>query len=239
MLRLRIGVPQQGSRHAEPEEDDGIGEVGVDQRRGRHVMGPRLNVSGVLSVMVLAAGCTGPDADHTVDGSPTPRSAATSSWPVAFGNRNVSLGCSDAVGVPPGETIDEVPFRGFPTTDSEPPLVQDVLGFRLPPGMHWFFRKNPLSMRKGAGDFTLSVSGSSQALLWVPAGVWTTQGSRPDLTTWAASSLTLHSCPDRAAMFLGGILAEDLHTCLQLTMRRAGHPEQTVHQRLDGSPCTE
>lgn len=220
-------------------EDDDIREVVDEQRRCRNAMGPRLSIGGALAVMVVAAGCTGRAPDQTVEGSPTPRSAATSVKPTAFGNRNVSLGCSDSIGVRPGEAIDEVPFRGLATTDTEPPLAQDMLGFELPSGMHWYFRKNPLSMRKGAVDFTLSVSGSSQALAWVPAGVWTTQGKRPDLRTWAASSLTLHSCPDRPASFLGGILAEDLHSCLELTMRQAGHPEQTVHQRLDGSSCTE
>ena len=210
-----------------------------EQQRCRSAVGRQLSIGSALVVMVLAAGCTGRATDHTLDGSPTPHSAATSVKPTAFGKRNVSMSCSDSIGAQPGETIDEVPFRRLATTGTEPPLAQDVLGFKLPSGMHWYFRKNPLSIRQRAADFTLSVSGSSQALAWVPASVWTTQGKRPDLTTWAASSLTLHSCPDRAALFLGGILAENQRTCLRLTIRQAGRPEQTIHQRLDGSPCTE
>jgi hypothetical protein len=119
--------------------------------------------------------------------------------------------------------------------DTEPPLAEDV-GLRLPAGIHWYFRKLPLAMGTGAADFTVSVSGAGQALAWVPAAVWTT-GVKPDLTAWAASSVTLRSCPDRAALFLGGILAADLNTCLQLTMSRAGQLRRTVGQHLDGSPC--
>jgi hypothetical protein len=101
--------------------------------------------------------------------------------------------------------------------------------------MHWYFRKNPLVMRKGASEFTLTVSGAGQALAWVPAGAWTTGDI--DLNRWSASSLTLHGCPDRAAEFLGGILASDLHTCLHMTMRQPGQPDRTVRQHLDGSAC--
>jgi len=113
-------------------------------------------------------------------------------------------------------------------------LAQDV-GVRQPPGMHWYFRKNPLSVAKGAADFTLTVSGPSQALAWVPAAAWTT--GKVDLTRWSASTLMLHSCADRDALFLGGILAGDLHTCLRMTMRQAGQPERTARQHLDGSAC--
>ncbi|MEO7421246.1 MAG: hypothetical protein ABIU87_02490 [Ornithinibacter sp.] len=196
----------------------------------------RLSIGTVMAVTVLAAGCTDTGPDQTVEGSPV----ATSSTAAAFGSRQVALGCSDSIDVQRGELIDEVPFRRLSTTDAEPPSARDVLGFQLPLGEHWYFRKVPLSVRKGAVDFTLSLSGPAQALSWVPASVWTTQGQRrPDLATWAAQSVTLQSCPDRAAMFLGGILAKDLDTCLHLTMRQAGQPEHTVRQRLDGSRCTE
>jgi hypothetical protein len=120
--------------------------------------------------------------------------------------------------------------------DTAPPLAEDV-GLRLSAGAHWYFRKLPLAMRQGAADFTVSVSGAGQALAWVPAAVWTTSRN-PDLAAWTASSVTLRSCPDRAALFLGGILATDLNTCLHLTMRQAGRPQGTVRQRLDGAPCT-
>lgn len=195
-----------------------------------------------LACAVLTSACSAspePAADRTVNPSPTRAEQATSSNSSPFAKRNVTLSCSESIGVPPGESVDDVPFRGLTAMDNEPPLAEDVLGFDLPSDMPAYFRKNPLVVRKNAADFTVSVSvsDSSQALVWVPAAVWTTQGTRqPELTRWAASSLTLHSCPDRAAMFLGGILA-DLNTCLQLTTRQAGHAERTVRQRLDGSPC--
>lgn len=200
----------------------------------------RLSIGMVMAVTVLAAACTDTRPDQTVDGSSMSDPVATSSTADGLGSRTVALACSDSAGVPRGELVDEVPFRGLSTMGAEPPAARDVLGFQLPLGEHWYFRKVPLSVRKGAVDFTLSVSGPAQALAWVPVGVWTTQGQRrPDLATWAAPSVTLQSCPDRAAMFLGGILAKDPNTCLHLTMRQAGQPEHTVRQRLDGSRCTE
>jgi hypothetical protein len=154
-----------------------------------------------------------------------------------FGTRHVSLGCADSLGVQPGDAVDAIPFEGLTRMSAreEPPRARDV-GLRLPSGMNWFFRKNPLVMRQGAADFTLTASGPSQAFAWVPAGAWTTGDI--DLSRWSASSVTLHSCPDRAAQFLGGILAGDLHTCLRMTMRQAGEPDRTVRQHLDGSPCS-
>lgn len=189
---------------------------------------------GCLAAMSLAAGCsrTAPQAE-----APTPPAAVrTAASPAAFGIAEVSLDCSDSVSPQPGEPVGEIPFEGFPraSVGEEPPLAQDV-GLRLPPGVHWFFRKNPLSVRKGAADFTLTVSGSSQALAWVPATAWTS--GRVDLTRWSALSLTLHSCLDRDALFLGGVLAEHLHTCLRMTMRQADQRERTVRQHLDGSAC--
>lgn len=194
----------------------------------RHV-----SVAGCL-LTILAAGCSGPARQG---GFPSPLAAVTAPGsPAAFGSRSVSLDCSDSISPQPGEAVDDIPFQGFPTAPvgEEPPLAQDV-GLRLPPGMHWYFRKNPLSVRKGAASFSLTVSGPSQALVWVPAATWTT--GTADWTRWAAATLTVHSCPDRDAMFLGGILAEDLHTCLRMTMRQAGQPDRTVRQHLDGSAC--
>lgn len=192
------------------------------------------SIAGCLAVMIIAAGCSGhgPQGDVSFPAA----SLTTAGSTAAFGTRHVSLGCSDSIQPQPGEAVDKIPFEGFPTASPgvEPPLAQDV-GLRLPPGMHWYFRKNPLSVRKSAPDFTLTVSGSSQALAWVPAGAWTT--GKADLTRWSASSLTLHSCPDRDALFLGGILAGDLHTCLRMTMGQPGQPERTVRQHLDGSAC--
>jgi hypothetical protein len=92
-------------------------------------------------------------------------------------------------------------------------------------------------MRESSRDVTVAVSGPGQPLAWVPSSVWTSGGS-PDLGPWAASSVTLHSCPDKTAMFLGGILAADLTTCLLLHVRSTGRAEHTVRQHLDGSPYT-
>jgi hypothetical protein len=138
--------------------------------------------------------------------------------------------------VQPGELVGESPFDGLPplSAHDEPPLARDV-GLRMPVGMDWYFRKSPLSMRPGVADFTLSVSGPWSALAWVPAQAWTT--AEVDLSRWTASSLTLRSCPNRAAQFLGGILARDLHTCLQITMHQAGHPDRTIRRYLDGARC--
>ena len=187
-----------------------------------------------LAMTVLTAGCSEP-APRAGVSSANPSLTTTGSG-AAFGARTISLNCADSISPQPGEAVDEVPFRGLPTSPvgEEPPLAQDV-GVHLPPGMQWYFRKNPLSVAKGAADFTLTVSGPSQALAWVPAAAWTT--GNVDLTRWSASTLTLHSCPDRDALFLGGILAGDLQTCLQMRMRQAGQPERTARQHLDGSAC--
>jgi hypothetical protein len=227
-----------GPRHSVPR----LLWVGILEHvvRGRAAMesdamtrGSRL-MAGCLAAVSLAAGCSG-RAPQTEAPSP-PAAVHTAGSLAAFGTGKISLDCSDSISPQPGEPVGEVPFEGLPMASAgeEPPMAQDV-GLRLPPGLHWFFRKNPLSVRKGAADFTLTVSSPSQALAWVPARSWTS-GS-VDLTRWSAASLTLHSCPDRDALFLGGILAEDLHTCLRMTMRQAAQPERTVRQHLDGSAC--
>jgi hypothetical protein len=55
--------------------------------------------------------------------------------------------------------------------------------------------------------------------------------------SWAASSVTLHSCKDHAASFLGGVLAADPAICLHLDIRPAGRVQRTVRQHLDGTSC--
>jgi hypothetical protein len=141
------------------------------------------------------------------------------------------------MGVPPDQVPAKDPLQVLATkTSSALPRADDV-GIQLPAGLHWYMRKDPLTLPAGATDVTLLVAGAGQALAWVPSAVWTT-GGRLDLGPWAASSVTLRSCPDRAALFLGGVLSADLVTCINLTMRQEGRPERTVHQLLDGSACT-
>jgi hypothetical protein len=196
----------------------------------------RLSIASLTAVIVYGTGCTGPAADRSDDNAPASSQAAVSATPAAFGTRHLSLGCVDAIGAAPGEASNRDPFRVLMAPAASPPPRAEDVGLRLPAGLHWYFRKNPLGMPPGAADVTASLSGAGQALAWVPASVWTSGGS-PDLGPWAASSITLHSCPDRAALFLGGILAADLDTCIQLTVHPAGHPGRTMRQRIDGSPC--
>src|SRR5687767_4401699 len=94
------------------------------------------------------------------------------------------------------------------------------------PGVHWYFGKAPLVLRGGA-QATVSVAGTGQAVAWVPGSVWTA-GVPPDLTRWAVSSVTLQGCPDRPVLFLGGILAADLTTCVVLRVASTRHAEVTV-----------
>src|SRR4051812_28709993 len=87
--------------------------------------------AGCLAVVIFAAGCTehapAPAASHA-------RASATSAEASSFGARQVSLDCSDSLGVPPGQAVGEVPFEGLPVVSAseEPPLARDV-GLHLPP----------------------------------------------------------------------------------------------------------
>lgn len=196
----------------------------------------------LLVAIVVAGGCTG----HAgVDGAAGERSTGaspvvTSTAPDGFGTRHVTLTCADAIAASAADakslTGEDVGFAGLARAEPAPPRAEDA-GLRLPDGLHWYFRKAPLVMRDNSSDVTIAVSGPGQALAWIPSSVWTL-GGRPDLGPWAASSVTLHSCPDKAAMFLGGILAADLTTCLLFHVRSAGRAERTIRQRLDGSACT-
>jgi hypothetical protein len=183
-------------------------------------------VVGLAAVLVCGTGCTATTPHHPPASSPAA---------VAFGTRHVTLGCADSVDATPDQAPREDPFQSLAVGTAPPPRAEDV-GLRLPAGMHWYFRKNPLAVPAGAGDVTASVSGPGQVLAWVPGTVWTA-GPPPDLGAWAASSLTVRSCPDRTAVFLGGLLAADPTTCVQLTTRRAGQPDDTIRRRLDGSAC--
>jgi hypothetical protein len=116
-----------------------------------------------------------------------------------------------------------------------PPARAEDVGLRLPPGLHWYFRKVPLGLPAGTSAITLAVSGAGQALAWVPFDVWT--AGSPDLDAWAASSVTMHACRDRPVLFLGGLLAESPDTCITLKMSEVGAQEQTARLLLDGSPC--
>jgi hypothetical protein len=201
-----------------------------------------ITCGGLLVATVVFGGCTGHAGDNSATGGPSARpTPATSAAPDGFGTRHVTLACADAVTASATDaqrlTGDDVGFEGLTTpAGPAPPRAADV-GLRLPPGLRWYFRKAPLVMRAGSGDVTVDVSGPGQALAWVPSTVWTSGGS-PDLGPWAASSVTLHSCPDKTVLFLGGLLAADPATCLLLRVRSTERAEETDRQRLNGSPCT-
>jgi hypothetical protein len=200
----------------------------------------RTSSLGGLLIVLLAAGCTGPaDVDKPAVrvSSPSPSVAGP---PDGFGTRHVSLTCADANAASaadvPGRTDTDGVLAGLTAPPGPPPPRAEDVGLRLPPGLHWYFRKAPLAIGAGTGEVTVAVAGTGQALAWVPSSLWTS-GSDPDLGRWAASAVTLHGCPDRAALFLGGVLAADPTTCLQLSLRAPGSAERTVRQRLDGSAC--
>jgi hypothetical protein len=189
---------------------------------------------GGLLLLLIAGGCSAP-----AGSSGTSRSSPPAS-PDGFGARRIVLACEDAIAASAADADslkgNDFVFQGLSgQSESAPPRAEDV-GLRLPPGVHWYFRKAPVVLRQGAPDVTIAVSGTGQALSWVPASAWTS-GSPPDLTSWAGSSLTLKGCPDKAAMFLGGVLAAELTTCLQLHVRSGQRAETTLRQHLDGSPC--
>jgi hypothetical protein len=191
----------------------------------------------MVAILLAATGCRD-DGVHEPGGPsmPTPISAvdsAAAGRTSAFAVGHTSLGCADATTSGGGDTAGapfELHLAGEVT--SPPPRAEDV-GLSLPDGLDWYFRKEPLSLPPGAADVTLSVDGPGQAVAWVSAPVWTS-GRRPDLTDWAASSVTFSSCPHRAALFLGGLVSADLETCIHLTIHQAGQAVQDLRVRLDG-----
>jgi hypothetical protein len=183
----------------------------------------------LLLVLVVAAGCAG----HAGVQDSTPHSSPTSGALTGFGTRHVTLSCSDAIAARPADVsgLTDVVFAGLSQTQAVP-RAEDV-GLRLPPGLHWYFRKAPIVMKANAIDATIAVSGPGQALAWVPSGVW---DNGVDLGPWGSSSVTLQSCPDMNALFLGGILAADPTTCMVYHVQ-SGRDEQTFRQQLNGSSC--
>jgi hypothetical protein len=188
----------------------------------------RRGVAVIAVILLGTAGCTNDRPTVTVPPTPTTEVPA-------FGARQTSLNCDDATGLGPDDVIGASPFAPLERSTSAPPARAEDVGLRLPPGLHWYFRKEPLSLPAGTSAITLAVSGADQALAWVPFDVWT--AGSPDLWAWAASSVTMHACPDRPVLFLGGLLAERPDTCIALTMSEVGGEERTVRLLLDGSPC--
>ena len=102
---------------------------------------------------------------------------------------------------------------------------------------NWRFRKAPVYMPAGAAPVRLEVRPrGAGALAWVPAELWTS-GADPDLTRWAATSVTFQSCPDRMATYFGGLLGPASDTCLYLDVRRDGARIENLTTRLDGADC--
>jgi hypothetical protein len=188
----------------------------------------------LVLVPAVAAGCTGqPGAPDTV-----PHSSATSGAVTDFGARTTTLMCADAVVASPADSTaltdqDAAVGLGAATEPMQIPLATEV-GLHLPAGMQWYFRKSPIAVKANAGAVDITVSGPDQALLWVPAEVWT---SGLDVGRWASSSVTLHSCPDWNALFLGGVLAARPDICVVIHVQLTGRNEETLRQRLNGSAC--
>jgi hypothetical protein len=189
----------------------------------------------LVLVWVLAAACTG----NPVPPEPAPHSSAASVARSDFGTRNTTLTCADSVGASPADSTavtdrDVAVGLGSGVSPLRVPSAADA-GLRLPPGMNWYFRKDPIPVRAGARDVTISVSGPGQVLVWVPSDVWT---SGLDAGPWASSSVTLQSCPDHNALFLGGVLAATPDTCVMMRVQSAVPGDETVRRRLDGTACS-
>jgi len=192
---------------------------------------------GVLTAAALIGGCTGSPGPSRATPSP-PTSPATTIGPDGFGIRSIRLTCADGVAATAADREGlrgDVAIQGLGSRGG-PALLAEDAGLRLPPGRRWYFRKAPLIVRAGAPDVSLDVAGPEQALAWVPQTVWRA-GGHPDLGPWAAGSVTLSACADRATLFLGGLLAADAATCLLVRLRVAGQAGSSIRQRLDGSPC--
>ena len=187
--------------------------------------------AALLLVSVVLAGCTA----HPASPAPLQNTSVAAS---DFGARRTALTCADAVAASPADSTavkDRDVAVGLPSGPgtAQIPLAAEV-GVRLPPGVNWYFWKSPVPVRANARDVTITASGQGVALLWVPADVWT---SGLEAGPWASSSVTLQSCPDRDALFLGGVLAATPDTCVVMRVESAVPGEQMLVGRLNGSPC--
>ena len=171
----------------------------------------------------------------TVRSSATP---ATRNVPAGFGQRHITLACDDSAGdLPVGESGSNVTIAGAELTGltgSWDPRLTSEVGLILPADTAMYFRKLPVYVKAGAGPVTLTVPGDhAQFGSWVRSSVWTS-GSAPNLEPWAATSVTFQGCPNRGAMYLGGLLAVGPTTCFPLSSRSTSSSDVTIEVSLGG-----
>lgn len=195
----------------------------------------------VLFASLLSVGCSAGTGSSGSEQGATPQEGSVSATTGGFGTRHVTLTCDDAEGVSTpgtpvhGLTVGDVTFGGLKDPSGTVPRAEDV-GLVLPTGLHWYFRKSPLTVRADAMRVTIHIAGSRQALAWVPAAVWTA-GTPVVLSAWAARSVTVNNCAHKDTSFLGGILAAAPNPCLALRVRSRGSRQHTIRWHLNGTPC--
>jgi hypothetical protein len=191
----------------------------------------RCRLSALLLLTVVASGCAG---------SPAPVSPTPSAPGVPGAGRVVTLTCADAGsgtlgdGTGPALAVGALTFEGLRATVPDVPRATDV-GLRVPAELAgWRFRKVPVYVTARAPSVTLRLDPEiAAAFAWVPARSWTS--GEPDLTRWAAASVSFASCPDRTATYFGGLLADAAGTCIRFRVGDAG--PRRVSTRLDGRGC--
>jgi hypothetical protein len=217
----------------------------VDLRSTRRHSPMNRHGAGCIVVLLvsLSVGCSaGAGSSGSDEQGATPQAGSVSATTGGFGARRVTLTCADAEGVStPGSTpvhgltVGDVTFGGLKDPSGTVPRAEDV-GLVLPNGLHWYFRKAPLTVRADAMVVTIHIAGSRQALAWVPAAVWTA-GTPVVLSAWAARSVTVNNCANKDTWFLGGILAAAPNPCLALRVRSRGSRQHTIRWHLNGTPC--
>jgi hypothetical protein len=197
----------------------------------------------VLCVSLLSVGCSGgAESSRSDEQAATPQAGPASVATAGFGTRHITLTCADAFEVsPPGSApvsglkAGDVIFEGLKGSSGQVPRAEDV-GLVLPTDLHWYFRKAPLTVRAAAMRVTIHIAGSRRALAWVPDAVWTA-GTPPDLSAWAARSVTINTCAHKDTSFLGGILAAEPNPCLTLRVHSRRSGQHTIHRHLNGTAC--
>lgn len=203
-------------------------------------MSRRQRALGLL--IVLVSGCTS-SSSRTSSGSPSSVIHGSTSPAAQSSERAVTLSCADSGGgtltedAGPPLVLGALTFEGLRRTVTDVPRAVDV-GLRLPAELaEWHFRKAPVYLPARAGSVTLRMSPNiAAAFAWVPAQLWTSGGG-PDLSRWAATSVSFSSCADRTATYFGGFLADSTETCLRFQV--GDHRgKNNVNRRLDGSTCS-
>jgi len=186
-------------------------------------------------------GCTGtaPSAPTT----PGNGAASSSPFPATIRDSVHVLTCDDAgTGAlqqrgPQDDEFGGVVFEQLQAQFDDVPKALEV-GLTLPQALSgWYFRKVVVYVPVGASPVTVRLHDHvGGALAWVPAEVWTS-GSSPVLDDWLGTSVTFQACPDRTAVYFGGVAASSPETCLSLLFE-ATSGNESHDQRLDGASCS-